>query len=71
MFPGARVLQLCCNEARVCATARHAKQRVYKGNRQLFLAGVFFMVLDCHLPEGEFTEVEWCSDTFISLMLIF
>ena len=29
VFPGARVLQLCCNEARVCATACQAKQRVY------------------------------------------
>ena len=29
MFPGARVLQLCYNEARVCATVRRAKQRVY------------------------------------------
>ena len=28
VFPGARVLQLCCNEARVCATMRQAKQRV-------------------------------------------
>ena len=29
MFPGARDLQLCYNEARVCATVRQAKQRVY------------------------------------------
>ena len=29
MFPGARDLQLCYNEARVCATVRRAKQRVY------------------------------------------
>ena len=29
MFPGARVLQLSYNEARVCATVRRAKQRVY------------------------------------------
>ena len=29
MFPGARDVQLCYNEARVCATVRRAKQRVY------------------------------------------
>ena len=29
MFPGARVLQLSYNEARVCTTVRRAKQRVY------------------------------------------
>ena len=29
MFPGARDLQLCYNEARVCTTVRRAKQRVY------------------------------------------
>ena len=29
MFLGARDLQLCCNEARVCTTVRQAKQRVY------------------------------------------
>ena len=29
MFPGGRDLQLCYNEARVCATVRRAKQRVY------------------------------------------
>ena len=29
MFPGARVLQLCYNEARVYTTVRRAKQRVY------------------------------------------
>ena len=30
MFPGARVLQLSYNEARVCTTVRRAKQRVYR-----------------------------------------
>ena len=29
MFPGARDLQLCYNEALVCTTVRRAKQRVY------------------------------------------
>ena len=32
MFPGARDLQLCCNEARVCTTVHQAKQRVYTTN---------------------------------------
>ena len=29
LFPGATDLQLCCNEVRVYATVRYAKQRVY------------------------------------------
>ena len=34
MFPGARVLHLCYNEARVYTTVRRAKQRVYTTEEQ-------------------------------------
>ena len=75
MFPGASVLQICCNEVRVCTTVRQAKQRVYnrfaltQGRRS---AGPRINMSTCisKFPEGRHHAVRIMVAKLESLVLV-